>query len=97
MIKNNKPISMAEAQEYLEKDSNAAIFIKKFTKLNPKKAKELRKKLESLGIIKLNEFYISKIIDLMPERNEELNRLFIDVSLDEDEAKKILDSVKEFN
>lgn len=97
MIKNNNPISMAESQEYLEKDSPSMIFVKKFTKLTPQKAKELRKKLEGLAIIKINDFHISKIIDLMPEKNEEISKILSDVGLDENETKKILEVVKEFD
>jgi DNA-directed RNA polymerase subunit F len=40
--------------------------------------------------------YITKIVDTLPETPEELNKIFIDVSLDEDETKKILDSIKKF-
>lgn len=96
MIKNNQPLSMAESTEYLEKESNAMIFIKKFDVLSVKDAKELRKKLEGLNLIKMNDFHISKIIDLVPEKAEEINKIFIDVGLDENETKKILDVVKEF-
>ena len=97
MIKNNKSLSMAESQEYLEKGSDTMVFIKKFTKLTPQKAKEFRKKLEALGIIKLNESHISKIIDLMPEKSEELNKIFSDIGLDENETKQIFEVVKDFN
>lgn len=96
MIKSNKPLSMAESTEYLEKESNTMIFIKKFNALSTKDAKELRKKLEDLNLIKMNDFNISKIIDLVPEKTEEVNKIFIDVGLDENETKKILDVVKEF-
>jgi DNA-directed RNA polymerase subunit F len=96
MIKNNKPLSMAESAEYLEKESNAMIFIKKFSTMSVKDAKELRKKLEDLKLIKMNDSHISKIIDLAPEKAEEVNKIFIDVGLDENETKKILDVVKEF-
>jgi DNA-directed RNA polymerase subunit F len=96
MIKSNKPLSMAESTEYLEKESNAMIFIKKFSTLSAKDAKEMRKKLEDLKLIKMNDSNISKIIDLVPERAEEVNKIFIDVGLDENETKKILDVVKEF-
>lgn len=96
MIKNNKPLSMAESTEYIEKESNAMIFIKKFNVISIKDAKELRKKLEDLNLIKMNDFHISKIIDLVPEKAEEINKIFIDVGLDENETKKILDVVKEF-
>jgi len=96
MIKSNKPLSMAESTEYLEKESNAMIFIKKFDVISVKDAKDIRKKLDNLNLIKMNDFHISKIIDLVPEKAEEINKIFIDVGLDENETKKILDVVKEF-
>ena len=70
--------------------------MKKFVTLNPKEAGELRKKLEDLDLMKMKAEHIVKIIDLAPENTEELNKIFVDVSLDEDETKKILDTVKEF-
>jgi DNA-directed RNA polymerase subunit F len=100
MIKNSEAISMAEALEYIkegkEKDAEIIGFIKKFNKLKPKEAKELKQTVESLGIIKMKSDYITKIVDTLPETPEELNKIFIDVSLDEDETKKILDSIKKF-
>ncbi len=100
MIKNTISLSMAESLEYIEKEKKAekpaADFIKKFVKLTPKKAKELRKKLEDLNEMKLNEVNISKLIDILPDKAEEVNKIFIDISLDENETKKILDTIKEF-
>ncbi len=96
MINESKPISMAESSEYLDKDSESLQFIHKFVKMKPKQAKELRKKLQELKLIKLDEKHISKIIDLMPEKAEEINKIFTDIGLNEDETKKILDTVKEF-
>lgn len=100
MIRNTTPLSMAESLEYIEKDKKsektAAEFIKKFVKINTKEAKELRKKLEELNIMKMNDLNISKLIDILPEKPEEVNKIFIDVGLDENETKKILDTIKEF-
>ncbi len=100
MIKNTKPLSMAESLEFIKKTEDSEVdvagFIKKFTKLNHKEAKELRKKLEDLDLMKMRVEYLVKVIDLMPENSEELNKIFVDVSLDEDETKKILETVKEF-
>lgn len=100
MIKDNIPLSMAEASGYLEKDketeANVKAFIKKFTKLSVKEAKELRKKLKGLDLMKMDEKQICKIIDVMPEKAEEVNKVFIDIGLDEDETKKILETIKEF-
>ena len=100
MIKNTTPLSMAESLEYIEKDKRAekpaADFIKRFVKISSKEAKELRKKLEDLKIVKLNDINISKLIDVLPEKSEEVNKIFIDVGLDENETKRILDTIKEF-
>jgi len=99
MIKNNQPLSMAEVKGYIKKsDSETDVlgFINKFTKLKPEEAGELRNKLESLELMKIKPEHIVKIIDLMPENQENLNKIFSDVSLDEDETKKILETVKEF-
>ena len=46
--------------------------------------------------MKVNERDIVKIIDLIPENAEELNKIFTDVGLNEDETTKILETVKEF-
>ena len=86
MIKNTTSLSMAEALD----------FIKKFTKITPKEAKEIRKKINDLGLIKVRDEQISKIIDILPEDAQDLNKIFIDVSLDEDETNKILDLIKQY-
>ena len=96
MIKNNKPLSMAESKEYIEKDSDIFKFFKNFVKFDVKEAKEFRKKLESLDLMKMKELQIVKIIDMSPEDKEDLNKIFIGISLDEDETKKILDTVKSY-
>ncbi len=100
MITNNEPLSMVEIAEYVKKIKDSEIdltgFIKKFVKLNLKEAKELRKKIEGLEFMKVRKEHIVKIIDLMPENTEELNKIFVDVSLDEDETRKILETIKEF-
>ena len=96
MIKNNEPLSMAESLEYIEKDSEVSKFVKKFTKLSLKESKEFKRKLLNLGLMKLKLDHIIKIIDLMPGDKGDLNKIFISMSLDEDETKKILDIVEEF-
>ena len=89
-----------EVAEYVKKTEDSEIdltgFIKKFVKLNLKEAKELRKKIEKLEFMKVGREHIVKIIDFMPENAEDLNKIFVDVSLNEDETRKILETVKEF-
>jgi len=95
-IKSNESLSMAEVTEYVDKESETMKFIKKFTKTTHKEAKDMREKLEALGLMKVKGENVSKIIDVMPENAEDLNKIFMGVSLDEDESKRILDTVKEF-
>jgi DNA-directed RNA polymerase subunit F len=100
MIKNSEPLSMAEVVEYIKKSEESETeiigFIKKFNKLKSKEAGELRKEIEALEMMKIKQEYIIKIIDILPETVEELNKIFVDVSLEEDETKKILETIKKF-
>lgn len=100
MIKKNEPISLIESTEYLVKAEGIEVeelrsFIKKFSKLDIKKAKELKEKIRKLNLMKIKEEHIAKIIDLVPEDLEDLNKIFIDMNLDEDETKKVLETIKE--
>lgn len=100
MIKNQKPLSMVEVLKYVKKDKELGVelagFIKKFTKIDAKKAQELKEKLLGLDLMKMKEDHITKITDLMPENSEDLNKIFVGISLDEDEKGKILETIKEF-
>jgi len=93
-------MSMAEATQYLHKDVEGEAeflkFVKGFIRIDSKKASELRKEIEGLELIKMREEHIVKIIDLLPENQENLNKIFNDVGLDEDESNKILETVKKF-
>lgn len=102
MIKNSTPLDMEEVKGILggleesEKKKKIEDFIKKFSKIAPAKAEQLRKELEDLRVLKLKKEYIVKIVDLLPKDTEDLNKIFIDVSLDEDETNKILEIVKKY-
>jgi len=99
MIKNNTGISMSEAMKYLGKDekhSELKGFMKKFVKLNLAQAEELRKKIQKMELLKVKPEHISKIIDFLPEKGEDLSKIFSDINLDEDETQKILSAVKEY-
>lgn len=95
-----KPIIMIEAKKIVETseqeggDKEIVGFIKKFVKLDIKKAEGLRKDLENLEILKMKPEYIVKIIDLLPEDASDINKIFTDVSLDENETNKLLETIK---
>ncbi|MCK4647376.1 hypothetical protein KAT24_00405 [Candidatus Pacearchaeota archaeon] len=99
MIINKEPLSMAEAFKYIKEDETSETdvigFIKKFIKIKKGRAEELRKNLKGLELMKVKNGHVAKIIDLMPENGEDLNKIFVDVSLNEDEVQKIINTVKE--
>lgn len=100
MIKNSEPLSMAEATEFIAqeegKETDMIGFIKKFNKLKSKEAKELKQEIAKMDIIKITPEYLVKIADILPDSAEELNKIFADASLDEDETRRVLESVKKF-
>ena len=69
------------------------ILLKKFLKIKPEKAKKIKEELEALDLLKMKNEHIVKIIDLLPEDASDLNKIFTDVSLTEDETNKILDVI----
>jgi len=99
VIKEEKPLTLAEVYDLVqdnEKGEEIKKFLKTFIKTNVEKAKKMKQELIDLDLIKLKEISIIKIIDFMPEDSSELNKILIDVSLDEEEINKILDVVKKY-
>jgi len=96
MIEERIPLSMAEAKKYAGDNENVESFLKKFTKKKPEAAEKVRKSLQDLDLLKIKASSISKIIDVLPETKEDLNKIFVDVQLDEDESNKIIAIIKEF-
>ena len=76
------------------KINDTKIFIKKFVKIDSKKAEKIKEELEKLNILKLKRDNLAKIIDILPEDITELNKIFTEVTLDTDETNKILDTIK---
>lgn len=98
MIRKSEPLSMPEILEYLDKKEEKELeligFVKKFTDLSAKDAKEMKKKINDLDLMKIREEHVVKIIDNIPKNLEDLNKILPGVNLDEDETKKILEIVK---
>ena len=92
MIKSIKPLTMNEAKQIAEVNNGKEEirpYFKKFIKIKEKDAEELKKEIEALNNHKLNQENIVKIVDFLPEDASDLNKLFIDISLDENEIKQI--------
>jgi DNA-directed RNA polymerase subunit F len=100
MILDRQPLNLNETQEILEdisdsdKKEETKIYLKKFLKTKPEKAKKIQEELERADLLKLKREHIVKIIDLLPESASDLNKIFTEISLNEDETNKILEIVK---
>ena len=100
MIYDRTPLNLNEVEEILkeipdsDKKEEMNLFLKKFLKTKQGNAKKIKAELEKLDLLKIKPEHITKIIDLHPEDASDLNKIFIDVSLNEDETNKILEIVK---
>ena len=98
-IKEETPITMAEVVALVgtsEKAEAIKKFIKNFNKMLVEKAREMKEELKALNLLKLKDSHIVKIVDFMPTTASELNKVIIEVSLDEGEVSKILEVVKKY-
>jgi DNA-directed RNA polymerase subunit F len=97
MIIKQEPLSMAEVKKIV-KDENEELekFVKSFVKMKPEDAENMKKELEGLGILKIKPEHIVKIADLLPEDASDVNKICVDVGLDEEEIGKILGVVKKY-
>ena len=97
MIISQKPITLAEAREFVkENELNKPLvdYFKDFTSLSKDKALSLKKELEAMNNHKVNEEKIIKIVDILPRDSEDLAKIFNDVSLSEEEVNSVLNITK---
>ena len=100
MIHDRIPLTMNEVEDILEKlpdnekKEKTNLFLKKFIVATNSQSKKIRTELEKLDLSKLKEEHLIKIIDIFPQDASDLNKIFTDVSLNEDETNKILEIVK---
>ena len=100
MILDRQPLNLNEIQDILKdiEDNEEKIeieaYLKKFLKTKPEAAKKIKEELEALDLLKMKREHIVKIVDLLPQDSSDLNKIFTDVSLIEDENNKILEIVK---
>jgi len=99
MIKQMKPLSLIEAKKIVnENQENEELneYFKKFSKIKEKDALELRKEIEELKNHKIKPDHVVKIVDFLPEDASDLNKIFVDMSLDDNEIKQILEIVSKY-
>lgn len=99
MILNKTPLALAYVKEYtkdLDEAKPMVPYLKKFSKLSKADADKLVAGLRALNNHKLKEESLVKILDLLPRDSEDLGKIFLDVSLTEEEANAILAVVKNY-
>lgn len=100
MILDRTPINLNEVEEIIkdtpdsEKKEQTQEYLKKFLKTKPEQAKKIKADLEKLDLLKMKREHMIKIVDLLPSDASDLNKIFVDISLNEDETNKILEIVK---
>ena len=100
MILERIPLNMNEVEEInkdlveSDKKQEIELYLKKFLKTKSDKAGKIKGGLEKLDLLKMKREHIVKIVDLLPEDVSDLNKIFTDVSLNEDETKKIFEIIK---
>ncbi len=100
MILSKKPLTLAEAKEYAKdvtEDKPIHGYFKTFTKLSKDKAVKLKEEIMALNNAKIKEEEAVKVADVLPEDSEEVNKIFIETSLSEDEIKVVLDIVSKYS
>ncbi len=100
MILERTPMNMNEVEDIIKdlpnnpKKEDIKEFLKKFLKTKPGQAKKIKEELEKIDLIKIKREHIVKIVDMIPQDASDLNKIFVDVSLNEDDTNKILEIIK---
>lgn len=107
-IGESKPVPMAFAKKVLkarEKDSElhyeqklSAEYVNKFAAVSVSDANKMIEELAGLGIARWKERHSVKVIDLMPQTEEEVKTIFSkeSINLKKEDISKILDAVAKF-
>jgi DNA-directed RNA polymerase subunit F len=100
MIKEMKALSLKEAESVIKEKEGGSEelekFFKKFIKLKDKDVVGMKKDLEDLNNHKIRQVEIAKIIDFLPTDISEVNKIFIEMSLEENEIKQVIEIVKKY-
>ena len=106
-IQSERPLSMAEVKEIIDNRKKKEIgvsaaktleYINSLLQIKSKEAAELKEKIVALGITRLSEKHIKKIIDVMPTDMPGLKVIFSgeNITFKQDDFDKILGIVKQY-
>ena len=103
-ILEERPISISEVKERISENKNpipkgikTLAYLKSVSTLKEKKALELKEELEKLGLARLKDKHIVKLIDIMPTDMDSLKVILSqDVTLKQEDLQKILEVLKSY-
>jgi len=98
-VLDKTPLALSQVMENVkdkEEKKELLMYLKKFSKIDLKKTESLSKALSDLNNPKIKYSDIIKVADFLPSNQEEVNKIFTDVSLSEEEINKILEIVKNY-
>ena len=99
MILQRRSLTLAEVKENIPEANETKVmhdYLKMFCKLSNDKAQKMIEELQALNNPKMKEEYLVKTVDMLPADAEELHKIFVDVSLSEEESNAILGIVKKY-
>ena len=98
MIISKTPLTLAEVKEYTKDLDNPVIhdYLKSFAKISKADALKCSEEIKALNNPKIKEEIVMKIVDFLPKDSEDLNKIFLDVALSEEETNSILEIVKKY-
>ncbi len=103
---SESPITITELKEKLNdikkkqdlsfRGNKTLDYLNHFAKISPKDAEASKEKMKGIGISRLKDRHIAKIIDIMPEDIETLKTILANenITLKDEELKKILECLK---
>ncbi len=97
MILNKKPLTIAEVKEYVKDSEGKEIlmgYLKKFGRISKGDSEKIREKIASLNNPKIKEEHITKVIDFLPKDSEDINKIFLESNLNEEEANALTEILK---
>ena len=97
MILNRTPLTLAQVKAYAPSEEDNKVltdYLKAFTHLSKEKAEAMLTDIQALNNPKIKEELAIKVVDLLPQDSEDVNKIFIENSLSEEETQALLAVVK---
>mgnify|MGYP001611256417 CR=1 FL=1 len=99
MILTKTPISLARVREYaknVDETKPIVSYLKNFCELSQSDAEKLVQEIRALNNPKISEELLVKIVAFLTRDSEDLNKIFLEISLSEEEVNAILALVKKY-